>query len=145
MSVGTGWLFWDWPGSRPPVGTAGTGEIEPNPAQMTSRCVGPPWPKTIFSICTFSELIAMSIMCPTRVDTCTYFGFVSMYILQEIKDSSTTLNIQALKHAQPVFRLPKSTYPSSWFDVWCTSYKMYIEIHQRVHLDRVDAPTPSPK
>ena len=42
VSVGTGWLFWDRPGYRPPIGTAGTGEIEPNSAQMTSRCVPPP-------------------------------------------------------------------------------------------------------
>ena len=141
MSVGTGWLFWDRPRSRPPVGTADTGEIEPNPAQMTSRSVGPPWPRSIFSICTISELIAMSVMCPTRVDT--YFGLIPLYILSEIKVSSTTLNIQALKHAKTLNGLPKSAHPPGWLDVSCTSCKMYRGIHQWMHLGRVDALTPS--
>ena len=142
MSVGTGGLFWDRSGSRPPIGTAGTVEIEPNPPQMTSRSVGPPWPRAIFSICSLTEFTAMSIMCPTRVDT--YFGLIPLYILSDIKVSSTTLNIQALKHAQTLNRLPKSAHPSGWLDVSCTSCKMYRGIHQGVRLGRVDAPTPCP-
>ena len=142
MSVGTGGLFWDRSGSRPPIGTAGTVEIEPNPPQMTSRSVGPPWPRAIFSICKLTEFTAMNIMCPTSVGT--YFGLIPLYILPEIKVSSTTLNIHALKHAQALNRLQKWTYPSGWLDESCTSCKMYIGIHQGVHLGRVDAPTPSP-
>ena len=142
MSVGTGGLFWDRPGCRPPIGTAGTVEIDSNPPQMTSGGLGPPWPKAIFSICTILELKAMSVMCQTRVDT--YFGLVPLYILSEIKVSSTTLSIQALKHTQTLNGLPKWAHPPGWLDVSYTPCKMYRGIHQGIHLGRVDAPTPSP-
>ena len=143
MSAGTGGLFWDRRGCRPPFGTAGTSEIDSNPPQMTSGSLGPPWPRSIFSICTISELIAVSVMCPTRVDT--YFGLIPLYILSEIKVSSTTLSIQALKHAKTLNGLAKWAHPPGWLDVSCTSCKMYRGILQGMDLGRIDALTPSPE